>query len=766
MTTPFLYSYYTPKGHKTSTFAGVSHPALIKEKGLYLNLKNPIYIKKKVEDGYMRIFDFENNIEHDKALIDILIGYFLGDKERKYKDFIRTQIKKEDDNKTVLRLINIMHTEGNFPQFLDSTAIKRMTHFEPIPSYLKKNESSFIFFDNKEGNVVIKWHSPHFIEFVQNLVKYGHTLEQCPPSKTKYINGAVSPSDLPLYEVGKTINNKEFMNKFYDIMYLFKKLPILTRDIKGCFKNHQRIFGINEDAIGVNGMTKEEYEKLLLTGPKKLMSCKKYDPNSEIKDEFDLMISRSPDTIKPFIQDLIDDWKATTDPKVKNSLFKTLMTYTEKLGLLMENSDAGGGWRSIPYVRPPLADKQYEMMDALDNYSIIFVEGDRRTRKTSTFYRWDFEYGLSLANNGFDKTKTIFIAGSGKLAEAIIDDMVNSEYHKDIKKHVSKTVKKEIQYFNGHKLSVRNTTTSDTKGQDSHVVCVDEADEVFRNNPKVIADLAATALTHDIKVVFLANRPKGEDLASFRSLTEVFYSEQFWVEQMGLSEEDAKKVMGMIKYVKMDMKDIPEMNTEEFKPKKNLVAGIQRVTMGSEYYQSQLEGKDPIAGVNFLPENLSRAYNNYSIFVDRVLKGRYPEYVIVGVDPSGGDHPTGISVLGYLQGFVYEIESFQIEGKENLDTDYIRKTILGKYRQYSANIVVCESNSGGKRLVNWLTNNGCTAINYNIDKFGATHTDLINLMRFLLQKGRIFLKNPILKDQLKRYNPKKSRSTALKGDLA
>jgi hypothetical protein len=220
--------------------------------------------------------------------------------------------------------------------------------------------------------------------------------------------------------------------------------------------------------------------------------------------------------------------------------------------------------------------------------------------------------------------------------------------------------------------------------------------------------------------------------------------------------------------VTLEQKDIPEMSGEEFNDKKAIVKAIQSVCVNQEYADSQMGDKEPVQGMSFPVVNLKYGRNQYQDFIKNILGSRTPKMIVMGIDPSGGDHPTGITIWGYYQKSVFEIFSMEIDGPENMDDDFIKSKILELKLEHRVEFIVCESNSGGKKLVNYLRANGCDAINDNIrgEETGYGHTDFIKNARNFMIQNKFFFYSNALERQLVRYRPHESKDTKRKGDMA
>lgn len=452
--------------------------------------------------------------------------------------------------------------------------------------------------------------------------------------------------------------------------------------------------------------------------------------------------------------------------------WKGLIATMKDLDILNDLGNVSNNPAEMAYIRPNnLADIQNLVIHILNEYQIIFIEGARRTRKTSTVWRWAFEYARELYFKGHKFTKTLYLASQGPVAEAIHQDMVNDKYLEDIRAHIKDHSARKSLFHFGYKFEVRNTVDRDVKGTNTFVLLIDETDKVYIENPKVIADAVPTALTHDLKLVFMANRPEGGDLAAFRRFTNMFRNKRFWMKEMGLSEKDAEAVLGTMYYITMEQSDLPEMQTPEFSKKRSIVEGIQTICVNKEYAMSQMGNKDPESGMSFSQKFIEKAVETYDQFIIEDLAGRTPYKKVLGIDTSGGEHPTGLSVWGDYHGTFYELGSHQIEGSANLDIDFVYQTALEWSIEYDVDIVVIESNSGGKRLKVWLDKrlrSTVKVMNQNIegDETGRGPTDFMNVFRKYLNDSRIKIKTGMMEAQLGSYSPHTSKDTKHKGDIA
>lgn len=483
----------------------------------------------------------------------------------------------------------------------------------------------------------------------------------------------------------------------------------------------------------------------------------------------DELINMAPSHLKEGIRMIVNDFRGAVEAKERTMLFDRILKQAIVLKQL-SGGEVREKWRDMEYHRPSdLAAKQIEVMELIEDSMVVFLEGARRTRKSSTVFRWDFEHALQKAYDGVERTKTIYIAATGETCKSIYRDLTSAGHSADMRAfHKITPTTRRLVYNFGHEFMITNTTTSGVKGQDADVIIIDEADQVYLNKPKVIADLVATALTNDLKLIFMANRPEGKDLGAFRAFTQIFHDESFWVLNQGLPRDMAQSLLKKIRFITLEQSDIPQMSGEEFDEKKAIIKGIQSVCVGQEYADSQMGDKEPVQGMSFPPVNLKYGKMQYSDFLKNILGSRTPEMIVMGIDPSGGDHPTGITIWGYFAKSVFEVFSMEIDGPENLDDTYIKQKIMDLILEHRVQYVVCESNSGGKKLVYWLRQMGVDAVNDNIrgDESGYGHTDFItNARRFMLE-NRFFYYSNTLERQLGRYRPHESKDTKRKGDLA
>lgn len=486
------------------------------------------------------------------------------------------------------------------------------------------------------------------------------------------------------------------------------------------------------------------------------------------------LLDMAPIHLKDILSGLLDAYDEA-DAKTKASLFGQIMNYTQK----MEQTKGMGeleSWRVQKYFRPSnIAPKQIEMIDAMERHIITFIVGDRRARKTSSFYRWDFEHGLDMAHEGKTRSKTIFVAATDANTERIHNDIVGSPYANDIHEFIAHTSRRYTQFNFGHEFIITAPSDKQVKGMDSDVVCFDEVDNLFIDHGKMIADAVATALTNNIKIVFLSNRPKLENVGAFKVFTDMFRSVDYWVNKMNITKEEAETILSQICYMEIGLDEFPENQTEEFKVKHTIVKALQSELVSDDYAESQLGGKEVAGNTSFPANLLIWSMENYQYYITQILRKRSLNTIVMGYDPSGGEHPTGISVWGFLfdpleeRYYIHEIHSEEIKGDLNKDGEYVFQRALEVIITFNVQMVVSESNSGGKRFIWRLQNMGYNADILNIKDGERTmygHVDFIDTFRNYLYDKALFIKSKDLKTQLSRYSPKTSKGTTYKGDLA
>ena len=486
------------------------------------------------------------------------------------------------------------------------------------------------------------------------------------------------------------------------------------------------------------------------------------------------ILGKAPSHLKSLVSSLLDAYDEA-DAKTKVQLFGTLMKYLKEVDQV-KTGEGLEGWRSLSYVRPKnLAPKQIEVMRLCDEKMCVFVEGARRTRKSTTITRWDFEHALNMAWDGKLRSKTIYMASTAKMAGQIMIDMRVSPYSADIHEFIAQETQERSVYKFGHIFQVSAPDTGSVKGGDTDVVIIDEADVVYAHNPKAIADLVVTALTNNLKIIFMANRPDGEEFTAFQQFTSIFTDIKYWTNTMNLPIEEAQKVLDQIAYVRMEQSDMPEMKGEEFNTKKNLLMGIQAQCVSKEYADSQLGDKTPISGVTFSAEHLRNAKYNYKEFMENDYRQCEKYERILAIDPSGGTHPTGVSVWEYCinaysqKWHITCLFAKQFEGEINKNDNALYAEYLLIIGSYGVSDIICESNSGGNKLVHRLVSDGYPATSFNIrdgDRTMFGPDDFIKAFRSYLYEGAIHYESDQLHNQLGSYSPHTSKGTKTKGDIA
>ena len=535
-------------------------------------------------------------------------------------------------------------------------------------------------------------------------------------------------------------------------------------------------------------------KQLTHKGPRKQSSHLPPTPpplTPEDKSEMDLLVSQAPKNVQPLVKKMGAEFYK--DANVKT--FNAIMSYLEKVDQLKVEqnmlTDGQVGSNKAFYERAPkLTKKQNLIIDALRSKKVVFVEGARRSGKSVSIWTFICEF---LAE---EKRTALFLASGGKLAEQLHNQFwFNTKVDQGVMRkwimqgrgyHSSR----KTTFPNGSEFLVRNTKNTDITGLSGSIIWIDEFDKVLVNNPQAIADAVAIALDRDdIKLIFSANRPKGEDLGAFNMFRDLFNSEAFW-DKKNLSREALDVLFNSVGYFTLEAIDAPfsykaEVDDIDGHVRFVLVEAIQEITMGEEYTKSQLGNEDPSTGVVFSDGYLSNAMVLYDQVLAQMINSTRNAR-IMGLDPSDGGHPFGMGVFDVYIGErghdadsathkIIENMSKQYSGEQNKDDDFIFNDLLQLGVEKRISHLVCESNSGGMKLSlklkkHWKDRFGLKVDvimqNYGKEEDGRGHQAFINNMRKYLIRTQFFFKNLQIKSQLARYNPNISKGTARKGDIA
>lgn len=446
--------------------------------------------------------------------------------------------------------------------------------------------------------------------------------------------------------------------------------------------------------------------------------------------------------------------------------FAVLMNYTKDKDKLAAATSTAAP--IINYQRPidKLAPKQIEVLNLLWLKRMVFIEGARRTRKSTTGWQFLCEYLTEAVR------KCLFVGANENSAIALHEDRYYGspkapwifEQNKEL---ISYHVATKSIFKNGSEFIVRNTKSSGSKGLSGDVIMCDETDQIMIQNPKTIADIVAVAIDRpDMKIIFMANRPDGEHIAIFQQFRKIFHDFTYWTKS-GYSEAKVREILDAIAFITLEPKDIPETygNLEDPPVNVAIAGAIQRELMGEEYMGSQLGNKEPISGVTF--PNAARCVENFKAFQTNFERmGGISRFNVLVVDP-GHDHPVGYSVWGVWRGVIFEHESGDFEGK-NVTEDFLKNFFADLARDYNCLYIVLESNSGGKWWGDDWERMGFIVVyqNYGANTSINSQSEFIHTARKYMANNRLVFFNEKLLKQMQLYNIKAGRDTKHKGDIA
>lgn len=393
----------------------------------------------------------------------------------------------------------------------------------------------------------------------------------------------------------------------------------------------------------------------------------------------------------------------------------------------------------LKYDRPTfLNPRQNDIIDLIQMYKIIFIEGDRRTGKSTAGWVAVTE----LVING--TLKWDMWAGKEQSAIRLHHDMYRDPLlHAMNQKLVASHTAKKTKWINGGELNIHATTVIDSKGIGGDGIILEEFDQIIKKNPEAIAAIFAILRDKpDMKMILLANQGSG----AYKLFKEIFKDKQF--------EKD-------IKFVTLTYEHSPHIQLAGNDP---LISKVLKATMGTEYMKSQLANEESFEGEAFNAVRVSEAIESYDDFM-KSMGNNTPIDAVIGVDP-GFAHATGVFCCGVYQGHIFEIESHQLYGK-NTSEDSIKAVVTDMAKSYGAKIV-CESNSGGLHWLRHWKNQGLYARAQNFasdSKPRDSRSYYMRQLKLLLEQHKFHFCNTDLRNQLLIYDPDKNKLDA-KGDLA
>ncbi len=395
---------------------------------------------------------------------------------------------------------------------------------------------------------------------------------------------------------------------------------------------------------------------------------------------------------------------------------------------------------SIPKILNP---KQLEISAAItdENTQFVIIEGDRRTGK-STIVWWAIHEDIW---NGTRKEWGMWAAieqTAIKIHSDVYGDVIT--WKETSVMHRGHTQKRTAILDGG--LTINATTVSASSGKKYEGIWIDELHTVLADNPKVLATIAAILRSEPhLKMVLSMNKGTGA--------YEVF-----------LDDFKDMIISGRAKFFTLEKSDCEHISDEADEACRILMTAA----MGEEFAQLQLDNVANETGQPFPPRLIMECMSEYDSYIDGIQDhiDKMEYMATVGVDP-GFTHATGYMCLGLYRGTIFELESGMLKGKNN-DEERI-KAVIGEVADSHCANIRSESNSGGLHWMKfWREVLGidATASNFNSSPNSAfSRTNMIKLVRGMMNLHRIVFFNSDLKRQLLKYNPEKDVNDS-KGDLA
>ena len=415
---------------------------------------------------------------------------------------------------------------------------------------------------------------------------------------------------------------------------------------------------------------------------------------------------------------------------------------------MIENEDMFLERKTLPEWERPriLNNRQNEIVDAIcdDSTKVIFIEGDRRTGKSTAVY-------VAINENCWNgkRTKWGMWAQTENSCIKIHNDMYYDkitwdETHKLTRGHSAK----KTRFINGGLLETHATKPSDSSGQMYTGIWIDEFHLVLRESSEAVATIAGIIRSEEnLKIVISCNRGAGV-YEAFKDM---------------LSPFRRRGTAKFFTLLKSDTKHITEENDE-------LTRAFMVAAEGEDFAKRQLDNEHTGVGDPFPWATLQPCLTTLDVIMEAVENKNYTS--AVGVDP-GFMHRTGVCHLVYYQSNIYELESLLIGGKE---TSEERLKVLIKEMAYEARnrsqpsgaMIKCESNSGGLHWMRFWSNSGMRteASNFGSDDSARSNHAMVKRIVDFMHQGRVHLYSDDLKKQLLKYNPDKGKDDENKGDLA
>ena len=333
---------------------------------------------------------------------------------------------------------------------------------------------------------------------------------------------------------------------------------------------------------------------------------------------------------------------------------------------------------------------------------------------------------------------------------------------------VARSIALKCVFTDKCEIHAHATVPSDAKGFAYPGIIIEEADQVIKDHPDVLATILGILRSEPrMKIILVANR----DTGVYKIIRET------------LNNPLNVKLREKCKFFTLTSDDAPHIaatgNDEIIEP-------LMEALVGREKTAEQLHNVESTAGEIFPARALADAINTYDEWlldngiIDATGSKRMaPLCTIIGVDAGFGDS-TGVFIESLYGDHVYEEESVMFTGKDpkgkykpqanEVMEDDIKTFVATKAKEYGASIVI-SSDSGGRWWgQDWEINNFLTVqyINFQPDGKLGDCESMCRELNHLITSGRFHFKNPELRTQLTIYNKLKRREQKSRnhGDLA
>ena len=402
-----------------------------------------------------------------------------------------------------------------------------------------------------------------------------------------------------------------------------------------------------------------------------------------------------------------------------------------------------------------LVTKQVLIINAINTpwVEIVVAQAAKRHGKTTACF-----VGICEAHwNGFFRKTGMWAAGEDN-AKGILGDCFSDSISQDCTMPLfdayGSSIKKK--FWDGGTIQAFSNNAARTSGLDFECAYIEEAHEVVVDAPEVFDMITMTMRAKpNIKLVIAMNQGTGAYFHFERTLKEDFGKE--------------------VKFYTIENDDIIHITETADAKVRTLVSAVG----GKSEVERWLDNKSMIKGSSFNPIAIENAYNAYDAFIS--MSNPRPAYTVLSYDPSGSGHPSGYWLgCSNIDGSEYwEIESgtyqlgdtlADIKNRIGLTDNQIKQELVNMANKYKINYFVCESNSNGKQIKQFMAMQGFKAGNQNFgddkNKKGYSRDAMIRMVRKPMDENAMYLKGEDLYKELIVYKPEEKTTAKYKGDCA